>query len=343
MFNWIINDTIINKIKNNYYLVNIKKYIEINKKKIMSSLKAKIRPDIQEVFLPPIADSTQIESSLEPQYIRKRSNNNSTIYLDSSGRNTSYSPNNLILSSGTSVLARKIKRFKISGVYINYNTPNVNVRNNTINFYANGDTSILYTATVTESYYTFASFQIALQAVLNGAGSGLIFTVFPDASNQTYTIFVGIGTSFAFDINSPMIKKGRHLVNLPAENPPRFDISVTAGTVSMFYTRYIDFRSSVLNEYNKNPSADSKFGEFNKLFRFFLGDEDKLAPFNRFVPFIGETWTNYETTRNIATTDIQVLDEFNEFVYIPTYSYFETGRMEKINNSDYIIEITTEL
>src|SRR3972149_9155532 len=225
------------------------------------------------VLLSPINDSLQMDFSLEPQYIRKRHNNNSYLFMDSVDRSPQFNELSVfLLNSGPNLFARRIKRFAISNVNFAWDTPNVNPNNWQIRFFSTLS-GIYHSVIVPEGFYIFSDLNIGLQTALNTVtgASGLTWTISAttDGHRRYFKSVVGApGAAFFFDPTSTLITRGLHLLNLPIDQIPTS--SKFCGAVQLFYTRWFDILSAQMLQYDKNPNASSRFGATNLLLRIDL-------------------------------------------------------------------------
>lgn len=294
--------------------------------------------NLTQVLLSPIQDAIMNDQNLEPQYVRKRHGNNSYLYLDTGDRNLKLeTANRFNFGAKNDLFSRKIKRFAVDFVKIDYNSPNLNLYNNQVTFFST-TSGMNHTVTVPEGFYTYTSFATALQTALNTAtgASGLTWTITTASNGELqYTLSV-VGGTYHFIVDpilSPMVTNGIHLVNLPRDQANT--ASKTAGSVNMYYTRYIDILSFSLLQYDKNPSNSSRFGSNNLLLRIFI--RDPTIPETLDFSINNIRWVNFDISQSLTAVDFFIVDEFGNPLYIP---FLSTGSPQ---NSDMIITLLTEL
>ena len=92
--------------------------------------KASVSYNLQQVIIPPIQDSFVDDTTLEPQMIRIRQENNAYTYLDFGGIQQSPNGTFLLTSNNSSLFQNKVKRFAWVGSQWDFLIPNINQRNN---------------------------------------------------------------------------------------------------------------------------------------------------------------------------------------------------------------------
>lgn len=229
-----------------------------------------------DVFLPPVQPSVYSESAMEPQYVTTVAANSGWIYLDS--RNTPYGTDrtNCTISSN-SAFATNIFRIRVMGISALWYIPNVNPRNNTLSFKVN-NSPVTYTVTLPERFYDpnvpadVTQLTNDIKTALNGAGSGATFDIF---SITGYPRKYGITSTlpFYFDPECSAVLKGVQMYNFQREIKDQevFETSKSLGPMSMFYSQYVDIKSSILTRWQKIQSTTS--GNLNPvLFRSYIGE-----------------------------------------------------------------------
>lgn len=303
------------------------------------------------VILSPVTDNIQSDTNLEPPFVRKRHGNLGLVYLDSV--TAQGNPNDFLIggTSGSDYLfSQNITRYAVSNIRMSNTVPNVNPYNNgvsvlLINTITPNSYNIVFN--MTEGYYnTPAEFitqfttQINAERLALGAGGTFSFTVDP-VNSDVYTIDAGAGYTFRFFNDCPMVARGRFLANLPTSQTPTRVKQM--GAIQLTYTRWIDLTSYVLNEHNKNFSTASGKGKPNLLLRLYetpngLTSSGAFSTISkdRFISRDNLRWVNYERNKQLTTIDLQLYDEFNNLLYIPTFS-------DRPSDFYICVEIITEL
>lgn len=280
------------------------------------------------VILKPVPSSIYTDTDLDPQIIQYRSPNVGIIYIDSGDSVLEIDKTNMIVSTiktpqdRANVLAQNIKRLSIIGVGANWQTPNVNPRNNVFTFLSSNTGATQHTVTFTEGFYqTSASLITEILAQLNSltGTTGLTFTApavtgFPDK----YTL-TSAGGSYRIINTSNAITRGRTLYCFQIDEV--LSTTKTVGSMGLLYTTYIDFCSAKLNSYTRIPSR-SNGSNYNILFRAYFpplsATQAPLIPLNVgfFVPPQLNS-INYLYTDSISQFDMQLKDQWGDFLYVP--------------------------
>jgi hypothetical protein len=301
------------------------------------------------VILSPVSDIIQNDSNLEPPFVRTRHGNLGLVYLDSASAQGN--ANDFIIGgkSGSDYLfSQNITRYAVSNIRMSGTTPNVNPYNNGVRVLlstiSNNYTLIF---NMTEGYYnTPAEFiakfttEINAERLSSGAGGAFTFTVDP-VNSDVYTIDAGVGYTFRFFTDCSMIIRGRFLANLPTSQIETQTKQI--GAIQLTYTRWIDITSFTLNEHNKNFSTASGKGKPNLLLRLYetpngltSGGDFSTISKDRFIDRNNLRWVNYERNKQLTTIDLQLYDEFNNLLYIPTFT-------DRPSDFYICVEILTEL
>lgn len=278
-------------------------------------------------------NNIQEGESIEPQMIRIRSQNTSYLYVNSNDINKkSTSAKAEILLGGPNVGFSKIGVKRISLVIFEFfmTTPNVNERNNEV-IVEWKDPVVTKTATVTvpEGYYDDSkdlmdALVLALNTefTLQGSAFQLSVTANPlsvsDGSAILYKMEQSagpVGSTFKF-LESSGTNFGRPLWNLPNPDFDVFSSSKTIGPVFLYYTRFIDVRSSVLTQFSKNENVTGKTGNTDVLLRIFLQGR-KLGSQTRIIK--NPVTFNFSPKYQLKSFDVSLHDEFDNLLYLPRF------------------------
>lgn len=306
---------------------------------------ARMVKNVEAVVLPMVNDSVFQDFTLEPQMIRARSMNTANLILNSSdsttfeNRNT---PTNIILGqfeAPGSILMRKVKRIAVKTVKFSHTTPNINARNNQILVYRKDMGTITEVLLAEQFIKSPLQLIIVLIATLNAAPglAGMNFT--PVGSNTGVENIFSIRSAvsdFVFLRKSTAITYGYNMYGFipadPAETPAELSLIAKPyqdmGPVRLQYTAYVDFCSTVLNNYTKLPSATTSFGSNRIIYRLYLPRWDGYTsdPETTYQPSIKRditdivenlTFFTWNPEENISTIDMQLLDEYGREFYFP--------------------------
>jgi hypothetical protein len=273
------------------------------------------------VLLNPVTPGIYCKSGLEPQYVTVRDPNRAVMYLDSQDNTLILDKTNMQISTARfigdspSQLASGICRIGLASAGVWYNIPNVNPRNNTITFYSSFSSST-HTVTVPEGFYTTPTALItAIRDALNTAtgSSGLTFsfttiTGFPSSFN-----LLSAGGNYYFDLTCTGVKYGYQLWNLPVDQVA--SNTKVVGSISGFYTRFIDMTSVSIVQYAKIKTVSSAQTP-NLVVRIFVDD----PTYQHFVSVtnIPEVSYSFMSTEPIYSLQFQLLDQFGQTLYVPS-------------------------
>lgn len=275
----------------------------------------------QRVILAAVSDELQQDENFEPPFVRLRSPNSAFVYLDTSYTSSVNQSNVIIGFKGGDLFTRRIKRFAVRHVDISWVTPNVNVRNNSITF-AVDSLSTVYTATIPEQFYTTPASIFTALATAMTAVSGDTFTtiqLYPGANAYQLS---STGHTFAF-LSGPMVTTGQFMFGIYPANIGTLVSSFTLINTSMSYTRFININSLELTQYSKLPSSGVDTTSQN-IVKVFLVDGLATAPSTISFPVSNPLqWNNFARDRNISTVDLQIVDEWGQFLYVP--SFYDPG------------------
>jgi hypothetical protein len=268
--------------------------------------------------------NNDIYNNKEPQMIQRRATNQAAIHLDTSVNKLQLDKTNMLLSTKSSesdsagIIYQNVSRIKIYRAGIYFTSPNVNPRNNTVGFFSSVS-GVIHTVTIPEGYYSVDSDLLdALIIALNSVTglSGLTFSYIDFAPlRPSYFQLDSAGGNYRFDLNSDMLIKGEPLLNLPKSQ--NLENSKQVGSVFLSYTRYVDIVSSTLAQYGKLRTVSNGINS-DILYRIYVGDVNIKGP-SYVVDPVRESPTVINVLKNkpINQIDIQIKDEFGDFLYIP--------------------------
>ena len=286
----------------------------------------------QDVVLPWINDAEAHKgnySSAEPQFVKQRSNNLATLFVDSDGDSITGTANEsgkLFLTDvqrvGVSKVAFYWDRFNVSdGSSLSGNGP---TQNNTLTIHSSV-TALDYTITVPPGNYTLTDLLTQITTLLNLTASGLVFSSIILANTQRY-IITATGGQFYFQpttaINSSsMVENGKYLLDLVANNTLAATYEQQA---MMLATKYLEIRSESLTREAKNRNNTNSLGGSQVIYRYYFANNDNVHVSEKIKNIV---WINFERDRSIDKIDAVFYDAYNK----------------KIENIDYNLEIISEL
>lgn len=214
----------------------------------------------QPMFLPPRDPHVYSDSTKEPQYVTTKRPTNAWLYFNSQDAAPGTDRTNCVLGNG-GVIANGFSRIRFIGVSTLWDIPNVNVRNNTFQFYSSNTGATVHTCSIAEKFYDLSESADLMDAIvaamntLTGA-TGLTFSkaaipFYP----RTYTLSA-VGGTFYFSSACTAITKGEQLYGIPRS--PVLAASKQIGPMQMIYTQYVDIVSRTLTKFQKAPSVSTK-------------------------------------------------------------------------------------
>jgi len=269
----------------------------------------------QRVILGAVSDELQQDENLEPPFVRIRSKNTAHVYIDTS-YTSSVNPANIVVGyQGGDLFTRKVKRYAVDGLEVPWVTPNVNIRNNSLTFAVDtiGNT---FTATIPEGFYpTVVGLFTALATAMTTASSDTFTVTQLGIGSNAYTLAVA-GHTFQL-LSGTMINLGQFQYGFLPTNLGGMVASRVLANVSLSYTRFVNINSLALTQYTKLPASGIDTVSSNILKLYILNQA--LEPGSIFLPLIGSAlqYTNFQRDTNITDVDIQLYDEWGQFLYIP--------------------------
>lgn len=274
---------------------------------------------LQSVVLGPVVDDIEEDASKEPCFVRVRQQNSAVMHVDNESYDLAANTGNpslfsLKLREGSNLFQRT-KRLRVNQIRLMYSAPNINVRNNNIIFATAAAPLTSYSVTIPEGYYTVATARTALLAALNGAGSGIVWTLVDNFVGSTlYTVLTA---SAPFILRQCSWMERPFFWGIPiynAENNPYYDVtlsSIQMGPITAKYTDYVDFVSREMYQFSKmNTSGTQQYSDV--LGRVYL-DNDGMN--TRTCP---DSWINYDKDSTLASMNVLLLDMYESPLYVPT-------------------------
>lgn len=269
-------------------------------------------------------------SNAEPQYVTSQTPNRAAIYLDS--QDVTLSPQSAVILMSTvkqlgeypSNLAFGITRLSPDLVGMNWITPNVNVRNNTVTFFSS-NSGLFHTVVIPERFYSsVTNIFNALVTALNTAtgASGLTFSGGVVAGFPTTFTLNSAGGNYYFTLTSDAVLRGYSLYNLPTEQVATN--SKTVGPMTGAYTRYIDVCSTALSQYLKVKNTSTGRAN-NIILRFYITDffEPNIVGFG--PNQLPDLSFNFLPNSPITVIDFELRDMFGDLLYVPPGAEGTTG------------------
>lgn len=270
---------------------------------------------MQNSILLPQNPSIYSTSTKEPQYITAKPPTTSWLYFDSLDTPAGTDRTNCTLGSG-GIMASGFNRLKFIGMSLLWDIPNVNPRNNVIQFYSSNTGSTIHSCTLNVGFYPLLDSAALINAIriamntVSGA-SGLTFS-FGNISllPRTYTLTAAGGT-FYFYTGCSAITKGAQMYGLPTSQT--LEATKTVGTMQMIYTQYVDVVSHTATKFQKSSSVSTK-NIAPIVVRAYLGNFD--WGFTYYVPdsYIAYAW---QDGTPLYSVDFAFYDQNGDPLYAP--------------------------
>lgn len=293
------------------------------------------------------------------QFVTIRAPNSGRIYIDSQDEGIN---NNIEISAvGSNQLINNIRRIAVAEFGMFNNIFNVNRTNRSVLLELEDFPGTIHVIVVHSGFYKnsvqlmdafiFATDNTTVPPLPPGYGfdydQGVLSfapdpPVFPEevlsqdstryrlvctSSFPTYT-----RTGYRF-VGGNMLEFGKQLINLP--DNLEFNPEKIVGSVGLMYTRFIDIRSNVITDYQKNANANNGFSGSNLIYRYYLQDSgcnetSRDTVINPTVIDLDVTtidcgwqglqvqnlnWLNYDNSRNVQTIDIGLYDQFGRALW----------------------------
>lgn len=203
-------------------------------------------------------------SATEPQYVSSRTPNEGWLYINSQDAPPGADRTNCTMGTGE-ILATGMARIKVRGFAMFWNIPNVNPRNNVIQFQSSlGVLGAVYTtAPLNVRNYDprvpadvtalIADIIAKMTAVAPG---GQLFTApaivgFP----LTFTLTSSAGSTFRMVPTSLAVAKGAQMFGFPTDQT--FTQTKQLGPMNFFYSLFVDIVSNTLTKWSKMRSEST--------------------------------------------------------------------------------------
>lgn len=339
--------------------------------------------EIAPVALAPLSDAYYDDVGLEPPLVRVRAANNSYVCVSSRDINgvkqsvvgrdfmplEAQKPNDCVVGMpGNGQLTRRLRRIGVAYCSFYNQTPTINESNNLLRVFR-GDTNTIVECRIAQGFFDHPQAMMTnLVASLNSSLTGLTFTAVAPTPSQSQLIW-GLVCTQPFNIlwDSPAVTYGTSTFNFQVTSGPTFTGGSLSGDDIAFYrsrmytqapvgpiycvpTRYVDFVSNNIQQWNKNPSTSTSFGSNGLLFRLMLtrfggylsNPGNFSTPIYQPLEKHNSSWSDYtkmfnvNPTENISTIDVKILDEYGRVFYIPPAGPFISNN----NISDNILNAT---
>ena|SRR5947207_377295 len=266
---------------------------------------------------------------------------NSLLLLSSADRGPGESVNSVNFSKSRFFGTSLIKSVALKQFEWPYFTPNLNVRNNT--FYLN-DGMTTYAITVPEGSYSFATFPVHLQAVIQAIPALSAYTVsLVDLSTAPIPTFAEEARRFlissnggTFSVFSPSVQS--EFVFGISRIPSVAATTFTTMATTLLYSSFYDVCCRDIHEYTFRDESSS-LGTSAVLVRLPIRftDNDNLSNFVAHLSaFQNLKKIRFDSEASISNLQIQIFDQFGDLYYVPDYgnNVLWSCVLETFNNYD---------
>ena len=269
--------------------------------------------------------------------------------LDKNGNyinNPAINPNNIFINHQKLTGFGYIRRVGVTEISFPWTTPNVNKFNNI--FYVQDGSGVQYQCSIdgdinAEGFFDASGLAVALQNALNqfledGSGNPAPapfgnndWTVVYDPTSFSYGIEKPL--PFSTNVTNPASTKNLNymtgVAGLTAEAGPPPTYGLFGGVPDLNYTRYIDFVSTNLSQYEALKDNLTQFNYTNIIYRLYL--EDGLNLPNQWFGTAPHTcvyrqvsnpkYFSWMKDQMMGQIDIQLYDDAGRLLYIPQGSW----------------------
>lgn len=282
--------------------------------------------DLLPVLLSPIIDSDQNDDNLDAQFVRIRSGNIATLYIDSQKPYYEYDPSNIKISSANVAAGRaenlidKANRIAISYFEMFWQPVNVTPYNRSYTWilYKNSDaTTTSYSHVIPTNNYTLDELLTLIVNTMNNDIAALsIGTVsyLLLAGKRSVITLDAVGYKFYFSETCDLVVKGQPLLGIPILDTPT--VQMIVGPSRMLYTRYVDVVSSDLCKYIKNPPKSINRISNNIVHRQYMTSTNDDFTYYSDIKHL--SWINWNPKGPLPIIDFRLYDENGDpFYYVP--------------------------
>ena len=202
---------------------------------------------------------------------------------------------------------RGIKRIALNFVQLWNTIPNINVKNNVLVYFDNGDATFK-TATLTPGFYNLTQIATELQTALNASVPPPVAPFTVTSSATQYNLNVTNVNSFFFDQTSSFMVRGVDMCDFPFSNV--LTTSLTSNVCKLLYTNYFVLTSNELVNYSKNVNVSSNPAISNIVGLVSL--DDGTYPHRRTAYYSDKQWINFFPSTQITNLNMRILDQYGE-------------------------------
>lgn len=259
--------------------------------------------NIVPVYLAREPDTAQ-DNEFEPQRVRVISNNIGMLQVDSLFRDSG-TPWEFMVSFTN--YTRGIRRVALNFAQFWLTIPNINIKNNTLVYFDNGDATFK-TATLTPGFYNLNTLATELQTALNASVPAPVAPFAVAVNPNQFNLTVTNANQFYFDPTSAFIVRGKFCAGFTESTT--LTTSLSSGVCKLFYTDYLVIESQQLSNYTKNVSIGS-----NDIMSNIVGlvaIDDGSYPHRRSSYYSDKQWIHFFASTQITNLNIRIVDMYGE-------------------------------
>lgn len=247
---------------------------------------------------------TAQKNEFPPQQVKVLSNHIGMLQMDSDNRT---SGTGWAFTVNFTNYTRGIQRIALNFAQLWLTVPNVNVKNNTLTYFDNGDATFKV-ATLTPGFYTLATLATELQLALNASVPPPVAPFTVTVNTNQYSLNVANVNTFYFDPNSSFITRGADLAGFPSSTT--LTNSLNSEVCKLFYTSYFFITSQDITRWSKNVNVSANPIVSNVV--GLISVDDGTYPHRRTAYYSDKQWINFFSSTQIATMNIRILDQYGE-------------------------------
>lgn len=248
--------------------------------------------------------------------------------------------NNFRLQKPAPLIDGFAKRLGITEVCFPWAIPNVTPRNNSFYIAGAGMPGGAYNVVVTPGFYTATELVTVINAdlsanvtnppVLSWSSSQMAFTLTPNALNNSLTVYTTATGTYSDYVFSANLLKTMGFAFTQFNTVFTAVAPLIGSTTKLQYTAFVDIASSKLNYTSEVKDGSSSRKNVSDLIcRLYCADETSAInmasigtpgsrPFVIHRQFATPKYLKQNPQQMIDWVDIQVFDEYGDYVYIPS-------------------------
>ena len=247
---------------------------------------------------------TALKSDFEPQRVRVLANHIGMLQCDPLYR---VSGSNWAFSVDFSNYNRGIQRIALNYVQLWNTCPNINIKNNILTYFDNGDATFK-TATLTVGFYNLSTLATELQTALNTSVPAPVAPFVVTVNTNQFSLNVTNPNLFYFDPTSIFITRGQDVAGFPSSTV--LTTSLNSNVCKLIYNLCWFITSNNLVQYAKNVNVSSNVQVSNIL--GIVSNDEGFRPSRRTAYYSDKQWINFFAGTQISNLSFRILDQYGE-------------------------------